>query len=585
MLAKLFYSVLLIAIVCGAGLEFWKVWWDPKLYIGRFELRSSDSASPPDGKVFASQVASFHAALLDQLKSYGGPAKGRFTDPTYDVSEEAAVGLVDDSLATLSLSYQNVNIGELLTAFRRTVVRPNAINGDVTLTTGYVKVDIDWPRSLHAPEKSLQSLRYSTEPRASQADAARLVACGIVWRQISEKAATVKALPPELYCQWAEALSVYMGLKTKAAGLASLSDADRATAQQIHAKLTELITTNPEFLEPLRLRADVVDLLPPEAQLKSLPQAQLDRVSYAAAKDPSLKDLPPDTRRIAIAARARPSLLIRNGQIEGLLDNWSLLKPYGEQIRKTTAATGFLTTGVGPNPTHRTAFAIADNAVMTYVADGLPATLTHFCASDDTTQPCPAGKLYKVKKTVLFPGKDEPRPAILFIETTDGDDLAPLKLSAPATDAATLLDRYIYVLGYPVPDQRAPLALNQKLLGDQPGQKRLMPGRTVSLGDSKVDASLGDSGPLPLRSDAATLNGAGGGPVLDLLTGQVVGVHYAGRWDPNGTKFAYCYPITAAVAEWAQETLHPPPPKRRAVTKPTKDLATPRRATKKKTAT
>ena len=118
---------------------------------------------------------------------------------------------------------------------------------------------------------------------------------------------------------------------------------------------------------------------------------------------------------------------------------------------------------------------------------------------------------------------------ILHIEDDDGPDFALLRVGessgaalAPPIPLSTSPPRptqQVAVIGYPARDGRArDDELVQSIFGDVFDKKRLAPGQ---LTETKPDVLL---------HDCSTLGGNSGSVVLDLETGQAVGLHFAGRF-------------------------------------------------------
>jgi hypothetical protein len=82
----------------------------------------------------------------------------------------------------------------------------------------------------------------------------------------------------------------------------------------------------------------------------------------------------------------------------------------------------------------------------------------------------------------------------------------------------------IAAIGYPTLDLRNERALQEKIYGSAFGVKRLLPGKTLS--SSQVNSFGRDVDCL--CHDASTLGGTTGAPLIDLRTGRVVGIHFAG---------------------------------------------------------
>jgi DNA/RNA endonuclease G (NUC1)/V8-like Glu-specific endopeptidase len=119
---------------------------------------------------------------------------------------------------------------------------------------------------------------------------------------------------------------------------------------------------------------------------------------------------------------------------------------------------------------------------------------------------------------------------ILHIEEDDGPDIALLRveesssagvLSAPIrlADRESSALQQVAVIGYPARDSRIPdSALVQSIFGDVYDRKRLAPGQVTAV-RGRV-----------LLHDCSTLGGNSGSVVLDLPTGEAVGLHVGGRF-------------------------------------------------------
>lgn len=117
---------------------------------------------------------------------------------------------------------------------------------------------------------------------------------------------------------------------------------------------------------------------------------------------------------------------------------------------------------------------------------------------------------------------------VLHIEDDDGPDFAFLKVErggaggglSPFLRAATsppAAEQYVATIGYPAADSRLPEQdLMNRLFGDKYNVKRLAPGQLQRA-----------TGGLVLH-DCSTLGGNSGSPIVDLATGQVVGLHFSG---------------------------------------------------------
>jgi hypothetical protein len=108
------------------------------------------------------------------------------------------------------------------------------------------------------------------------------------------------------------------------------------------------------------------------------------------------------------------------------------------------------------------------------------------------------------------------------------DEVTQLELAGeapPDLDGAAVV-----VIGYPAKDRRSDADVVDRIFRSTFDVKRLMPGRTDGI-------QTGGSWPGALRHDCSTLGGTGSAPLIDVETGRVVGLHFAGMYQE--TNFAY----------------------------------------------
>lgn len=113
--------------------------------------------------------------------------------------------------------------------------------------------------------------------------------------------------------------------------------------------------------------------------------------------------------------------------------------------------------------------------------------------------------------------------AILELEDLP-DGAEPLTLSL--TDPADVVGRDIAVIGYPAFDPRNSAAVQHEVFRGVYNVKRLQPGLLKARGPKASCGNMVDAA----THDASTLGGNSGSCVLDVATGKVVGLHFAGRY-------------------------------------------------------
>jgi endonuclease G len=123
---------------------------------------------------------------------------------------------------------------------------------------------------------------------------------------------------------------------------------------------------------------------------------------------------------------------------------------------------------------------------------------------------------FSLREILHIEGEDGPDMAFLRVERVGTASLAP---SIPLSRAQPESQRLVAVIGYPARDSRiGDQALMQQIFGDVYDKKRLAPGQ-ITRGDDRS-----------LEHDCSTLGGNSGSVVLDLITGEAVGLHFAGRF-------------------------------------------------------
>ncbi len=220
----------------------------------------------------------------------------------------------------------------------------------------------------------------------------------------------------------------------------------------------------------------------------------------------------------------RPAIQLVDGTFQTPRAPWAELgtPEVRARLEKAGASVGRLETDDSRFPFLGTAFAVGPNlAVTTAVPEGSGAL---FLAFDEGERVPVAGRI-----PVTFGGAE-----CLLLELTLPDGIEPLTISALTPDELT--DRGVVVIGYPASDPRNDPAVVQRIFGGILGSKRLMPGRVTG---QHVDGAL--------HHDASTLVGSGGAPLIDIATGEVVGIHYAGIY----LKTNLAAPATVVAAQLA----------------------------------
>ncbi|WP_044279524.1 hypothetical protein [Myxococcus stipitatus] len=578
---KFAYSVILAVLVFLLCSEIFRLWFDTRLYIGKFAFFNEGEEKSAEAKGFAQQVVHHHETLLHRLRKEeerfaaargGSSATGSVAgspplpDATFLPNEIARLNLTASKLSDVELTIQGVNITQLLARFRQSISPPNELAGVVQKRGNGVYVQATWN---HGPLRKAEghtidgrNLHVSGQPDAGKA--AFHVACNLIWAQGVESTEEMTKVSLAEFCGWAEGWTTYVELRAKSATFSGLDQDSLETMKKLRAYLNRLVDGSATFPEIYRLRADVTELLPPEQKTEQdLAQAQRDRTKYALMKTQ------PSSDKAAMAARktgqegfnvmvqARPALRLReDGLNERTSDTWHQVmksRPTSETFPLSSATGSLLIPFEGDRRAYQTAFAVAPNIIMT-VGDKIPPELLgsespiplpersswEFTFDDNATSP--TRRVYRVSK-VLFAVNNPPEKgglsfALLEIVPPDTSQHPCVTLEWSKDAVRASLEKYVYVVGYPVAGGALPRGFLEPLLGREFHTKRLMPGRLLSFTPWN---GLEQKQVRKLVSDISTTHGVAGAPLVDMTSDKVLGLHIEGQWKENEGKFAYAF--------------------------------------------
>jgi hypothetical protein len=253
----------------------------------------------------------------------------------------------------------------------------------------------------------------------------------------------------------------------------------------------------------------------------------------------------------AIVSVARPALLMQEGGFGDPPPPWDdILGPFRERIKASSESVGRIgVRGLPQVPYAGTGFMVAKDAVMTncHVAmvfaqsgsegdwslrTGLEPNLD-FLEDPDAQRTDPTSHTdVRIEGVIgIHPRLDL---ALLQVAPPDGGNGTAKPLTVMSQDPGPLAGRNLYVLGYPAPDRRNNPMVQRSIFGDQYFVKRLQPGAAMApppgaiirVEPCSVDTEPGDV----VFHDASTLGGNSGSCVVDLDTGQVIGLHFGGQY-------------------------------------------------------
>jgi hypothetical protein len=553
--AKVIYSAILVGLIAIAIAELGRLWLDTRTYVGTFTFFENGKEQSAEGTAFSLQVLIQHR-MLSQLFAAEERRRKSAVDPkspqpvasaalqkqenTWWPHEVPPVHNPKSLLSDIELSVQGINVRDILTKFRQWITAPKEIGGTVDKTDAGVRASVNWT------EGSAAEGLVVLEPQPDAWKAALHVACSMIWIDEKTRQQDIARVTRADFCGWTDAWVSFVALRDKQNTIAGITDADVEQLQKVKDYAARLISSSTVYPEVYRLRADIIDLIPTAKKVsEDFAQAQEDRTRYSLLLNPTKS-------RFQILAEARPAIEVSNGSISGpVSETWNgALTPFTKNIRSAILATGFgrlQKKGQG-YPWTFSGFAIAPGVIVTVrFGISLPKDTplpfepddsydAEFSFADQTPKPGEEviGALRILQVLYISELESGGHLAVLRIKGHDIVRNPPLAIERNTESLNTLTGRYAFVAGFPVHDPRLPEEFVEALLGPKDGVKRIIPGRILA-----VERPSGQT-IRRITSDISTTGGSSGGPLIDLQTGRVLGLHHSGQWKDDGSgKFSW----------------------------------------------
>src|SRR5688572_19162445 len=272
-----------------------------------------------------------------------------------------------------------------------------------------------------------------------------------------------------------------------------------------------------------------------KGQVDAAAQSAASNVIDKLASGHEVDDAEANSLEAIVLQSARPAILVSGGRIDPPPPAWQTLEAARPMIEAALPGVGRINVaGLRGLLFAGTGFVVGDGLIMT---SRTVAEL--FCTGVGTTELAfRAG----VSPTIDFRsegGPDEDVARIIKAELihpfldlallrVDRHGASPMPLSLASADAPD--GRQAIVIGHIAYDPERDLEMMTKIFGQALGRKHVSPG---ILGRSQLFPHRGQQ-MLALTHDCTTLSGSAGGPLIDVQTGMVIGMHVAGQRFESG---------------------------------------------------
>jgi hypothetical protein len=365
-IAKLAYSALLLAIIWLFLTELWRLWFDQRVFLGRFEFYEKGEAKPTQATSFAFLTLSHQKRLRDALVTERERRTKQGT--TWSPPGAEPINIAESALGQVEITIQGVNVGAILQKLREWISPPNQITATIEKGTSGVRAIASWPRGpSRAKGARVDAQFFQIAEKTDESAAALAFACQLAW---ANSANTKKGpeVPSQEFCDWAQAWLRYLDLREQNRDVGGLQEADVKTVKDLHAFVSLRIKEGAKYPEFRRLRADLFELFPAADRTGDLvAQAQLDSAAYAIAIDPEKRKLSQERANLLAFAQARPAIPVRAGKVQELPMTWAdRLAPRIEHLNAAIRATGWVKVLRGSDQVSMSSgFAVGPNLIAT----------------------------------------------------------------------------------------------------------------------------------------------------------------------------------------------------------------------------
>jgi hypothetical protein len=273
-IAKLAYSVILLALIALLSRELLTVWWDPQLYVRGFKYYKNGQPDEGRAESFGSTLLTKHSALRAELED---ERRQRTEVENGSVEVLRVWPMLTETISLppvakpLELKINGFDIGGLLSTLRGWISPPNEVA--VTIQTRSFKgsgdeveridTDVTWPRApKFAKDGPSQLQHFNIWGAESDEEAAALLAASLIWADAAKRSAELRDVGRDAFSDWAFAWLEPRIINYEGGTADTLNDGQKQRLVAAGKRLEPLLKRDKVYPEVWRLAADLVTLYP-----------------------------------------------------------------------------------------------------------------------------------------------------------------------------------------------------------------------------------------------------------------------------------------------------------------------------------
>ena len=154
-----------------------------------------------------------------------------------------------NTVPKIELTIQGTDFGSLLTSLQRWIVPVNALKVSVFKRGEHFSFSLDWPNEdrAFAAKYAVSAFRNDV---LEEAKLGASIGCRILWLELAEKSPSIAEIHPDVFCRWAEALSLFESGETARSGGSSDEIVSKRNKQAL--ELLGKLPTTVENFPPLQ---------------------------------------------------------------------------------------------------------------------------------------------------------------------------------------------------------------------------------------------------------------------------------------------------------------------------------------------